>query len=79
VIPRQVRAFVGFWYDFIVGDDWSVAVAVIAALALTYVVSTTSIPAWWILPTAIVILLPMSVWRVVRGSGSSVDLEEPEQ
>jgi len=73
-MPRQVRAFVGFWYDFIVGDDWTVAVAVIAALALTYVVSTTSIPAWWILPAAIVILLPMSLWRVAHGSsGSSTD------
>jgi hypothetical protein len=31
----RLRAFLRFWYDFIVGDDWRVALAVVAALALT--------------------------------------------
>jgi hypothetical protein len=29
---RYVRGFLRFWYDFIVGDDWKIAVAVLAAL-----------------------------------------------
>jgi hypothetical protein len=29
---RYVRGFLGFWYDFIVGDDWKIAAAVVVAL-----------------------------------------------
>ena len=31
---RFVKAFGRFWYDFIVGDDWKIPVAVVVALAL---------------------------------------------
>lgn len=30
---RFLRGFGRFWYDFIVGDDWKIAAAVVAALA----------------------------------------------
>jgi len=63
---KRVRAFGAFWYDFIVGDDWRVAVAVVVALAVTYGVSTTAVPAWWVLPVTVAILLPLSLWRVAR-------------
>jgi len=62
----KLRAFGAFWYDFLVGDDWRVALAVLAALALTYGVSRTGVPAWWILPVAIVLILPLSLWRATR-------------
>lgn len=62
----KVRAFGAFWYDFIVGDDWRVALGVVAALAVTYGVSRTSVAAWWILPVALVVLLPFSLWRATR-------------
>ena len=29
---RYVRGFLRFWYDFIVGDDWKIAAAVVVAL-----------------------------------------------
>jgi hypothetical protein len=29
-----VKAFGRFWYDFIIGDDWKIAVAVVLALGL---------------------------------------------
>jgi hypothetical protein len=61
-----VLAFARFWYEFIVGDDWRVAVAVVAALAITCGIATTAIPAWWVLPATVVILLPLSLWRVAR-------------
>ncbi|MBO0828409.1 MAG: hypothetical protein J2P24_11575 [Streptosporangiales bacterium] len=32
---RYVVAFGRFWYDFIIGDDWKIAVAVVTALAVT--------------------------------------------
>jgi hypothetical protein len=66
----RLKAFAQFWYDFVVGDDWRVAVAVLAALALTYAVSTTSAPAWPILPAVVAVLLPLSLWRVVRRQSS---------
>ena len=42
-MKRRISAFAGFWYDFVVGDDWRVPVGVIAALALTYGLSATAI------------------------------------
>jgi membrane protein implicated in regulation of membrane protease activity len=62
----RVMAFLRFWYEFVVGDDWSVAVAVIAALALTYATGTTAFPAWPVLPAVVAIVLPLSLWRVAR-------------
>jgi hypothetical protein len=62
-VIAKVRAFGAFWYDFVVGDDWRVALGVVAALAATYGLSRTSIPAWWVLPVALAILLPLSLWR----------------
>jgi hypothetical protein len=32
---KYVKAFGQFWYDFIIGDDWKIAVAVVLALTLT--------------------------------------------
>lgn len=62
----KIRAFGAFWYDFIVGDDWRVAVAVVTGLAVTYGVSQTGAPAWWILPAALVIVLPLTLWSATR-------------
>ncbi len=62
----RVKAFGAFWYDFIVGDDWRVAACVAAALAITFAVSRTSVPAWWILPAAVALVLPWSLWRARR-------------
>ena len=63
---NRIKAFGRFWYEFIVGDDWRVAVAVVAALAITAGVATTTVPAWWVLPATVAILLPLSLWRVAR-------------
>jgi hypothetical protein len=52
-----------FWYDFIVGDDWRVALAVVAALALTYALSAAGLPAWPVLPLTVGVLLPLSLRR----------------
>jgi hypothetical protein len=62
----RLRAFGAFWYDFIVGDDWQVAVGVVAALALTYGLDRAGVPAWWILPLAVAVLLPYSLYRATR-------------
>ena len=45
---KYLKSFGAFWYDFIIGDDWLVAAGVVIALALTYAVSRTTVPAWWL-------------------------------
>jgi len=65
-VVRRIRAFGAFWYDFIVGDDWVVAVGVVIGLALTYGLSRTAVPAWWLLPLVLALLLPLSLWRAAR-------------
>jgi len=62
-----IRAFGAFWYDFIVGDDWVVALGVLLVLAITYAVSRiTDAPVWWIVVVTVAILLPLSVFRAKR-------------
>lgn len=66
VVVRHVKAFFAFWYDFVVGDDWQIAAGVVVALAATYGLSRAGVSAWWLLPAAILILLPLSLWRATR-------------
>lgn len=65
---RRVEAFFRFLYDFIVGDDWRIAVGVAIALGITAIVAGTDVVAWWILPVAVAVLLGYSVWRAARGN-----------
>ena len=63
---KRLRAFGAFLYDFVVGDDWRLAVAVVLALAITVGVVRTAIPAWWVLPAAVLLILPVSLVIAVR-------------
>ena len=63
---RVVRSFLHFWYDLIVGDDWTVAVGVVLALAATAVLAHNHLPAWWLLPAAVIALLVLSLVRAAR-------------
>jgi hypothetical protein len=60
---RFMSNFVLFWYDFIVGDDWVVAVGVVIALAISALLAHSGIAAWWLMPIAVVLLLLTSLWR----------------
>jgi hypothetical protein len=65
-VKSRLRAFAAFCYDFVVGDDWRVAVAVVLALGATYAVSLAGIASWWIVPVALATFLPLSLWRMTR-------------
>ncbi len=54
-----------FIWDFVVGDDWRVAVGVVIAIGVTALVAS-SIAAWWILPVAVAALLALTLAREVR-------------
>jgi hypothetical protein len=55
----------GIW-DFVVGDDWRVALGVAAAIAVTALVATSTVAAWWVLPLGVVALLADSLRRAAR-------------
>jgi hypothetical protein len=40
---RFLKAFGRFWYDFIIGDDWKIAAAVVTALAIELVLLATGV------------------------------------
>jgi hypothetical protein len=67
-MTAKLKGFGAFWYDFLIGDDWRVAVGVVVALVVTYVVSRSSVPSWWIMPAAVAVLLPMTVWHATRAA-----------
>jgi hypothetical protein len=64
-----VKRFLHFWYEFIVGDDWTIAVGVVGGLALTGALAQRGLDAWWLMPLAVIVLLAASLWREVRQAG----------
>jgi hypothetical protein len=61
---KQLKSFVAFWYDFIVGDDWRVAVVVVAGLALAAILAHVArVNAWWVLPVFVFAALAWSLQR----------------
>jgi hypothetical protein len=68
---KYIRAFGGFWWNFIVGDDWRVAAGVAVALALTYVLTDNGVNAWWLLPAGVALILTESLRRAVRPGGKA--------
>jgi hypothetical protein len=62
----HVVAFLRFWYDFIVGDDWRVAAAVVTAIALTALLAGTDVAAWWFMPVAVAVVLFASLRRATQ-------------
>jgi hypothetical protein len=54
---------VKFLYDFIVGDDWTVAVAVLIGLILSAILNVNRIAAWWLIPVIVVLMLGISLRR----------------
>ncbi len=64
-MTRFVSVLRGIW-DFVVGDDWRLALGVVLALALTAAVAGTGAAAWWIMPAAVLVLLAFSLGRAAR-------------
>ena len=53
-----------FLYEFIVGDDWTVAVAVLAGLVVTAVLNANHIVAWWLMPVVAIVMTGISIRRL---------------
>jgi hypothetical protein len=63
LIWSSVVAFGRFWYRFIVGDDWTVAAAVVFGLLLTALLNATAVAAWWLVPIVVVVMVAVSLRR----------------
>jgi len=61
-----VIGFGRFWYHFIIGDDWTMAVAVAVGLVLTAVLNANHILAWWLIPLTVVTMLGISLRRASK-------------
>lgn len=61
ILKKYVSGFFKFWYDFIIGDEWQVAAAILWAFLVTYSSSLVYIQAWYIVPIAVSVLLYQSV------------------
>lgn len=53
-------------WELVVGDDWPTAVGVALSLAMTALVATSEMAAWWLMPLAALTLLRSSVLRQAR-------------
>ena len=72
----HVAAFARFWWDFVVGDDWTVAAGVAVTLGAVAFLAHEGVNGWWLLPLAIALLTAISVWRQASSS-SDDDRAEP--
>jgi uncharacterized membrane protein len=61
-----LKAFGDFWFDFLIGDDWRGTVGLIIAFVLTGWLNKSGAASWWIVPTAVIVLLPINLIRVTR-------------
>ena len=62
----RASAFARFWWDFVVGEDWTVAAGVAFALGITAIFVGADRAVWWLLPLAITAVLGGSLWREAR-------------
>ncbi|MFY9614437.1 MAG: hypothetical protein WAT58_03470 [Candidatus Dormiibacterota bacterium] len=63
VLGSWIRGFLRFWYGFIVGDDWTVAAAVVAGLLVTALLKLNGVPAWWVMPLVVIVAIGESLRR----------------
>jgi hypothetical protein len=63
---KKVAAFGRFWWEFVIGDDWRVAVGVAIAIGATALLADQGVAAWWLLPPAVMLVLYASLRRAIR-------------
>jgi hypothetical protein len=61
-----IVAVARFLYNFIVGDDWTVAAGVGIGLIISAVLNANHILAWWLIPVIVVLMLGISLRRAAR-------------
>lgn len=59
-MSRIEKFMAGVW-EFVVGDDWRLAVGAIAAIGGAAILVALGVDAWWFAPLAIPIILALSL------------------
>ncbi|MHA6764098.1 hypothetical protein [Streptacidiphilus sp. PAMC 29251] len=67
---KRIRSFGRFWYDFVVGDDWRIALGVVLVLGVTAGLVQQHLNAWWLPPAAVAVLLARSLRLAVKAKAS---------
>jgi len=71
-VIKWTRSFAYFWYDFVVGDDWRLAIGVIVGLGATALLAhVTSAAAWWAAPIVVIAVLVWSTLLAGRTAGKA--------
>jgi apolipoprotein N-acyltransferase len=63
---RHIKTFGHFWWDFVVGDDWRAAAAIVIAIAIAAALSHSGVNAWWLMPVAVAVVLWVSLQRAAK-------------
>jgi hypothetical protein len=78
-IWSSVVAFGRFWYRFIVGDDWTVAAAVVCGLLATAILNARAVAAWWLVPVLVVVMVVVSLRRASPHSNFLREAQEEKK
>jgi hypothetical protein len=65
-VKARLASFGRFWWDFVVGDDWRLALGAALALGLTALVAGAGIAAWWVAPVVVIATLLLAVSGPLR-------------
>ena len=65
-IINSLKAFGEFWYDFIIGDDWTIAVGIVIAFFGTEWLKGSTGQSWYLLPIATALLVSNSLVRATK-------------
>ncbi len=65
---RRLAVFGQFWYDFIIGDDWRLALGAVVTIAVVTFAAHHGANWWWLLPLAVAALLTVSVTHATRSN-----------
>ena len=60
---KYVVAFGRFWWNFVVGDDWTAAAGIVIAIGATAALAVSDIAVWWVMPLAVAVILYVSLRR----------------
>lgn len=62
---RYLSGFARFWYDFIIGDDWKIAAAVVLVLAVGGIAVASGGGAWAVLGPLLAVGLALAFCAAV--------------
>ena len=76
---RRLRALWAFAVDFVVGDDWRLALGAAAALGAVALGTAAGLDAWWLAPALVAATLALSVAGARRGTVGDARPRPPDR